>query len=276
MNQNKNKEMQISEHELNAMTADLEEIHQATLPKMHDAIAEWAEVQREQPAEVASTNRGPSRRLFIAGAGVGIGGLLLAACSSSKKAVGTTSPTTAGSTPSGGSAPGNPYKGDLSVAVLAAALENTAVATYGAALTAAGAGKLGSVPGAVGTFITTAQAQHKAHAAAWNSILTGAGKPAISAGDLTVQTAVVTPMFAAAKTVADVANLALLLENVAGATYLEGISALTASSNVAIAATIQPVEMQHAAILNFVLGNYPVPNQFAQMTGARPLTDSIG
>jgi hypothetical protein len=28
--------------------------------------------------------------------------------------------------------------------------------------------------------------------------------------------------------------------------------------------------------LNFVLGNYPVPNAFAQTTGARGPTDSIG
>ena len=31
--------------------------------------------------------------------------------------------------------------------------------------------------------------------------------------------------------------------------------------------------MQHAAILNFVLGQYPVPNAFSRLTDARPLTD---
>jgi hypothetical protein len=41
-------------------------------------------------------------------------------------------------------------------------------------------------------------------------------------------------------------------------------------------ATIQPVEMQHAAILNFVLGQYPVPNAFAKTDGARTLSDTIG
>ena len=34
--------------------------------------------------------------------------------------------------------------------------------------------------------------------------------------------------------------------------------------------------MQHAAILHFVLGEYPVPDAFTPMTGARPLTDVIG
>jgi hypothetical protein len=33
--------------------------------------------------------------------------------------------------------------------------------------------------------------------------------------------------------------------------------------------------MQHAAILNFVLGQYPVPDSFAKEEGARPLSDQI-
>jgi hypothetical protein len=42
------------------------------------------------------------------------------------------------------------------------------------------------------------------------------------------------------------------------------------------AATIEPVELQHAAILNFLLGQYPVPNSFTPQTGARPVSDMIG
>jgi hypothetical protein len=34
--------------------------------------------------------------------------------------------------------------------------------------------------------------------------------------------------------------------------------------------------MQHAALLNFVLGQYPVPNEFAVTTSARGLDDDIG
>jgi len=43
-----------------------------------------------------------------------------------------------------------------------------------------------------------------------------------------------------------------------------------------VAASIQPVEMQHAAILNFVLGHYPVPNAFASTALARPVSDYTG
>ena len=51
------------------------------------------------------------------------------------------------------------------------------------------------------------------------------------------------------------------------------MSAVSATSSIKVAASIQPVEMQHAAILNFVLGKYPVPNAFSPLVGARTLTD---
>jgi len=41
------------------------------------------------------------------------------------------------------------------------------------------------------------------------------------------------------------------------------------------AATIEPVELQHAAILSFVLGKYPVPDTFTKLDAARPLSDAI-
>ncbi|MDQ1357471.1 MAG: hypothetical protein QOG44_1844, partial [Acidimicrobiaceae bacterium] len=44
-------EMQISEHELIVMTKDLDEIHHATLPAMHEAVAEWTEMQHELRAD---------------------------------------------------------------------------------------------------------------------------------------------------------------------------------------------------------------------------------
>jgi hypothetical protein len=278
----KSSDMQISEHELNAMTRDLDEIHHATLPAMHEAVAEWAEFQRQVQAdtaradvatETASPRRGPSRRGFLIGSGATVGGLLLAACSSSKKtSVGSTT-TVAGA--ASGSA--NPYTGDLAIAALAASLENLAVQTYGAGIAAATAGKLGTIPPAIVTFATTAMAQHKDHAGAWNSIITSANKTAISGVDTTVKNAVVTPGFAKVTDATSLASFALGLENAAAATYLNGIqNALQAQSAIQIAATIQPVEMQHAAILNFVLGNYPVPNAFAQTAGARGPSDSIG
>jgi hypothetical protein len=87
---------------------------------------------------------------------------------------------------------------------------------------------------------------------------------------------VVDPTFAKVTDVAGLAKLALQLEEVAAATYLSGIDVLTTAGGVKTSASIQPVEMQHAAILHFVLGEYPVPQSFATTTGARTLSDKIG
>jgi hypothetical protein len=137
-------------------------------------------------------------------------------------------------------------------------------------------GKLGAVPPAVVTFAQTAQKHHQAHADAWNAILASAGKRKVSGVDVTVKTGVVDPAFAKVKNVGGLATLALELENVAAATYLNGIGVIEGKAGVATAATIQPVEMQHAAILNFVLGKYPVPDNFAKTTGARAPSDKVG
>jgi hypothetical protein len=158
---------------------------------------------------------------------------------------------------------------------LAASLENLAVATYQAGIDAATAGKLGAVPPAVVTFATTAQSHHKDHAQAWNGVLTGAGKQAVTGVDLTVKKGV-DGAFAQVKDVPGLAKLALTLEMGAAATYLAAIDGVTSKPGIATAATIQPVEMQHAAILNFLLGQYPVPDTFAQQDGARTTSDKIG
>jgi hypothetical protein len=71
------------------------------------------------------------------------------------------------------------------------------------------------------------------------------------------------------------AKLALELENGAAATYLAAIGAVKSPAGIKTAATIQPVEMQHAAILQFLLGQYPVPDSFAKTDGARTTSDKI-
>ena len=165
--------------------------------------------------------------------------------------------------------------GDLAVVGLAAALENLAVGTYQAGIDAATAGKLGAVPPAIVTFAMTAQSQHKEHAAAWNAVLTGAKKRAVTGVDLTVKKTV-DSAFAQVTDVAGLAKLALALENDAAATYLAAIDVVKSPAGIKTAATIQPVELQHAAILNFVLGQYPVPDSFAKQDGARTTKDKVG
>ena len=257
--------IQISEHELVVMTTDLDDMHHDSMPKMYESVAEWAEMGKSRIGAKTATRRG-----FLTGSGLAIGGLILAACSSSKKS-GSSSTTAPGVTTTGGGT-----NSDLQIAALATSLENLAIATYQAGINAATAGKLGKVPPAVVTFAQTAQKQHKDHAAAWNAILSSAGKPTVTGVDMTVKTAVIDPAFAKVSDVAGLAMLALQLEEVAAATYLESIALIKSPGGIATSASIHPVELQHAAILNFVLGQYPVPRSFSTTDGARGLTDKIG
>ncbi|MEV7595953.1 ferritin-like domain-containing protein [Kitasatospora sp. NPDC089797] len=247
----------LGEAELARLTRDMDEAHRATLPLMRASGAELAEEVR---ARQVGEPRDAGRRRFLLGAG-GVGAaLVLAACSSSKN-VKDAAPISPASGPSGSPSASGTYTGDLKVVALAVALENQAVGAYQAALDAAKAGKLGTVPPAVATFVTTAMGQHADHAKAWNAVLTGAGLPAITNVPLTNQAAT-TEALGKAANVGDVAKLALMLEEQAAQTYLFATYNVTSPAGIATAATIAPVEAMHAAILNYVLGQYPVPDDF--------------
>ena len=250
-----------TEAELVAMTAELDEAHRDSLPQLRAVLTEWRE-----------TNA--SRRAFLIGSGAVVGGVALVASGAGGIAQAAAS-SMGGKAAVPVAAKSQKLTGDLAIVALAASLENLAVGTYQAGIDAATAGKLGAVPPAVVSFATTAQSQHKDHAAAWNSVLTGAGKKAITGVDLTVKKDV-DAAFAQVKDVPGLAMLALSLENGAAATYLSAIDAVKSPAGIKVAATIQPVEMQHAAVLNFLLGQYPVPDTFAKKDDARTTTDKIG
>jgi hypothetical protein len=226
--------MAISEHELAAMTGTLEEMHHESMNEVRDNMASLT----DRLASVARSHA--SRRTFLLGGLAVAGAGALAACGSSssggKAAAGgaTTTPST------------SPYTGDLKVVALAAALENLAVAGYGLVLANAGKGVYGKVPAAIGNFATVAKMQHTQHAAAWNGV----------------------SALKAAKTIPDVATVALGLENAAAQTYVFAAANVTDPGGIATAASIAPVEAMHAAILSFVLGKYPVPNSDIGITGA--------
>jgi Ferritin-like domain len=271
--------MHLSESELRCLTADLDAMHHdLTLPALETSLAEWAEDIRTQAADRDESVRPTSldRRRFLTRAGGVAGGVagaaLLAACSSSS----TSSVKAAVSTPasaavmSGGE--GQNLSGDLQVVAMAASLENSGIATYVAGIKAATAGKLGTVPPAVVTFAQTAMKQHQDHQQAWNAVLASAGKQPVTAVDPVIQPTINTA-FAKVTSVAGLAELALMVENIAGETYQNGLSVIQSAAGIKTAASIQPVEFQHAAILSFVLGKYPVPNAFTGVSSARPPSD---
>ncbi|MFD7900776.1 ferritin-like domain-containing protein [Kitasatospora sp. NPDC059747] len=247
----------LGEAELARLTREMDEAHRATLPLMRASARDLGEELR------ASVPADPGRRRFLLGAGGVAAALTLAACSGSKsvKDPAPTSPAGSASAVSGSPSASGGYTGDLRVVALAVALENQAVGAYKAALDAAGAGKLGTVPPAVATFVTTAMNQHADHAKAWNAVLTGAGLAAINDVPLSNQADTMAALGKAAS-VGDVAKLALELEDQAAQTYLFATYNVTGAAGIATAASIAPLEAMHAAIQNYVLGQYPVPDDF--------------
>ncbi len=221
-----------------------------------------------------------TRRTILAGAGAIGASLVAAACGQTKNI------TTTGGAPAPANVPAGPAAvpakvpaaapaaapvvarapsaDDVKIAQLAAGLEVLAVGTYKAALDAAGAGKLGAVPAAVGEFVTTAMKQHQAQLDAWNKVLTSNGATAVTVPNATLKPTV-DAAFAGVKDVGGAAMLALMLEEIAAATYLSAQSVLTDKDAIKLAGSIQIIDAQHAAILLYVLGNYPVPDVFAKV-----------
>lgn len=200
---------------------------------------------------------GMDRRRFLAVSGMAAGaGIALVACGddSNDDADGTAAGQTT-TTAAGGA------QGDLAIAQGAAGLEVLAVNTYTAALDAATAGDLGPVPDAVAEFATTAKANHQAALDAWNGVLTGAGEAEVTMPPADLERTV-NEQFAQVGDVVGVAELANTLEQTASQTYLDAQTMLEGADARALAGSIQVIDQQHSAVLNFVLGEYPVPDVF--------------
>jgi hypothetical protein len=246
-----------------------------------------ADGEIEVKRSLADMTSGPfSRRRLLAGAGIIGAALVAAACGSDSKdtasssAATTAPPTTTGTSAAtattvtdmttADSTEGTAADGaatDGKIATLAAGLEVLAVGTYKAALDAATAGSLGEVPPAVAQFVTTAMDQHQQQLDAWNKVLSAAGAPEVTEPNAALKPTV-DEMFSKVKDVAGAAELALLLEQIASATYQSAVPVITDKDAITLAGSIQIIDFQHAAILNFVLGNYPVPDTFGPLDKA--------
>lgn len=207
------------------------------------------------------------RRRLLLGGGVALAAAFVAACGDDDDEGSTTTTAAAGAGTTGGgngttTTTGGALEGDLAVAALAASLEVLAVNTYGAALQAAQGGALGEVPPAVAEFVTVAMGQHQAHLDALNGLLSGAGEAEVSTPPADLE-ATVNEAFAGVTDVIGAARLALLLEDTAAATYLGAIPTLQSPDAIAAAGSILCIDRQHAAVLRFVLGEYPIPDTFA-------------
>ena len=221
------------------------------------------------------TNPNPtlSRRSLLAGASVIGAGLVAAACGGPRSTKVTSpaevNPVSQATQPNVGRpvtiVPAKkPSADDVKIAQLAAGLEVLAVGTYKAALDAAGTGALGEVPPAVGEFVTVAMKQHQEHLDAWNSVLTTNGAAAVTEPNAQLKPTV-DNLFAGVKDVAGAAMLALMLEQIAAATYNSAQAVLTDKDAIKLAGSIQIIDAQHVSILLYALGQYPVPDVFAKV-----------
>lgn len=198
------------------------------------------------------------RRGFFAVGGAAAAAALLAACGDDDDSADSGGDTTSEGGDDSTTTTAGGGGGDAEIATFAAGLELLAANTYAAALEAATAGKLGEIPPAVAEFATVAQAQHQAYSDAL----------AEAAGGITPEVpadieATVNEGFAGVTDAAGLATFARDFESQAAATYLDVIPKLESEAAIKLAGSILPVTRQRIAILNFALGEYPVPETFA-------------
>ena len=254
------KDMQISEAQLRAMTDDMVEMHHATFPQMRAALSDLgATLRRNRMTEAMRADR---RKLVVTGGGLILGSMFLTACGDDDDDIAQEPNVPGTDTDPGADVEGS---ADVEALKLNASLENLAVFAYGAALDAAPKGKFGkTVPPAVAEFAMQAKSQHAEHAEAFNAALQNAGAQAYTEPTPGLAPTV-TEMFEKVDSVPKLAMLALTLENTAAATYVQQMNQLTSAAALSAVATIAPVERQHAAILYYVLGEYPIPDTFVKL-----------
>jgi Ferritin-like domain len=241
-----------SEHELQSMTKELDARHNdVAVPSMWEGVSHMLDGVR------SATTRPSSRRTFLMGASAAAaGGAAVMLVASTPGLAGAATRAESRLHLADATFPPAGLKGDLAVAAVAASLENLAVFAYKSGLAAATAGKLGTVPPAIGTFATTALSHHTQHAAAWNAVLHQSGKAQVTVTNPSL-TPTVQANFAKVTDIAGLAALALSLESAAAATYQVETSMLKSTAAIGLSASIEPVEMQHIAILYYVMGMYP-------------------
>lgn len=215
---------------------------------------------------VPDSGPGPTRRSFLLAAGGTIGAGLVAACGGSDDPRPADEPIVTRP---------DRLDGDLAIAALLVSLENLMVSVYKEAL-GERRQRIGTIPPATLALIEAAQAQHEAHASAWNGILTSAGKPGITGVNLTLKSITSDSALATMRDPGALLSLGQELEGVTAATYLAAIGTLQNNAVLKVAASVQPIENQHAAAMAFLLGRTPAPDGFGRTDAGRPMTDSIG
>lgn len=158
---------------------------------------------------------------------------------------------------------------DLAALEFAASLEVVAEAAYRKMAGEVTAGRLGEVPAAGSEFVQAAAMQHGQALAALTDVLEASGRSTPVDGHVEFETSTVTPALTAAKAWPEMASLARTIETALSATYLEAVhSALQSPAALRLAGAVQATAQKRIATLNFMLGEYPVPDTFQKTDAA--------
>ena len=214
--------MEITDKELRSLVADVDDVHHESMRTFKD---ELEEVHLGETARKLAS----ARRRFMKQAGVG------AAVFSFGNMMAFAGRAAAADPP------------DIGAAQYAAGVELAAVAAYQAA-----AGRKLLDEGTL-KLATTFASHHQAHAATFNSILSGAKAATTDKPDQALLEQF-GPMIADAKDAPALLEIAFTLETAAASTYYAALGVLTIPDAALAVAQILPVESQHAVVLGTALG----------------------
>ncbi|MBA2283334.1 MAG: ferritin-like domain-containing protein [Acidimicrobiia bacterium] len=216
--------MEITQHELHSLVADVDDVHQESMRTLGEELEEVHFGETGRKLSLA-------RRRFLkqAGAGAALVG------------VGANMTWLMGRAAAQEDVP------DIGAAQFAAGVELAAVGAYEAA---AGRGLLDEATIALATVFL---GHHQAHAATFNGLLSqvGAEENNTANEDLLAQFG---PMIEEAADVPALLEIALTLEEAAASTYYAALGVLTLPDAALAVAQILPVEAQHATVLATALG----------------------
>lgn len=194
-----------------------------------------------------------SRRTLLRSSALAGAVAAMAACSAkgSKHAAPSTSSPSATTRPAD----------DARAAAYAAGLEVLALRTYASAVQAVSAGATPAPPNALGQLINLAAVQHQQHLDAWNASLRSAGKPEVTEPPASLSQALQANLQGILS--AGVGRTALSVEQLVAASYVSAVPSLQATDAIRLAASIHVVEIQHVALIRFLLNQNPAPDAFA-------------
>lgn len=215
--------MEISERHLRQLALDVDEQHRDGMATMATDIAELH-------AETRSF-RATDRRSFLRKAGIGAGALTIGGTALSITSL----------------LPAAAQEKELTDGDIAAFAESVELAAVEAYKAAAGSGKLQPAVVEIGTMFA---GHHQEHAGAFAGASGGAAKGKPNAKLLTT----VGDQLKGAADQAAILQIAYDLEEAAAATYLFGLGALKSEAALQLAASILPVESQHAVVIGSALG----------------------